>query len=236
MREHAHLPAMVRFMGNHVAQHFDASRPRLGPSVSEKLFDMTFAVAERFREHLCAASGALGQGRAGLPRRAVRAVELGWNFQMRSCKPDPLGADIVHVREDPRDRARIAGRFGIPGCRVKLFDQNLVHSIVGNKDPDGGLAEWPVDFVADLDLTRGQDSFSLTDQNTSPPSATRKESLHPSHEAFRSDRQFRSTISRSGDRTHTFTESDAGQAFSQRIGAERDLVAILEKRAHFAGW
>ena len=29
MRKHAHLPAMVRFVGKHVAQHLHASRPRL---------------------------------------------------------------------------------------------------------------------------------------------------------------------------------------------------------------
>src|SRR5580704_6670703 len=167
MREHTHLPAMVRFMRNHVAQHFDASRPRLGPAVAEKLFDTTFAIAERVSEHLRAASGALRQGGTGLQQRAVRAVELNWNLQVRRGQPDPLGADIVHVGEDRRDGARVAGRFGIPGRWVKMFDQNLVDSIVGDKDPDGDLAEWPVDFVADLDLTRGQDFCSLTDQNTS---------------------------------------------------------------------
>ena len=190
MREHTHLPAMVRFMRNHVAQHFDASRPRLGPAAAEKLFDTTFAIAERVSEHLRAASGALRQGGTGLQQRAVRAVELNWNLQVRRGQPDPLGADIVHVGEDRRDGARVAGRFGIPGRWVKMFDQNLVDSIVGDKDPDGDLAEWPVDFVADLDLTRGQDFCSLTDQNTSPPVGTRKESLQPSGEAFRSDRHF----------------------------------------------
>src|SRR5437870_986052 len=67
-------------------------------------------------EHLRAASGALGQSRTGLLRRAVRAVELWWNLQVRSCKPDPLGADIVHVREDRCNSAGLvfAGRLG---CR-----------------------------------------------------------------------------------------------------------------------
>jgi hypothetical protein len=39
MREHAHLPAMVGFVSEHVAQHFRASRPRPGPAVSVKLLD-----------------------------------------------------------------------------------------------------------------------------------------------------------------------------------------------------
>src|SRR2546429_7788381 len=99
MREHTHLPAMVGFVRKHVAQHFDANRPRPSPAVSQKLLDAAFVlttvltIAERFSEHLRAASRALGQSRAGLPWRAVRAVELSWNFQMRSCKPHPFAAD-----------------------------------------------------------------------------------------------------------------------------------------------
>ena len=118
MREHTHLPAMVGFVRNHVAQHFRANRPRAGPAVSEKLFDPAPATAERFREHLRAANGALGQSRAGLLHRAVRAVELWWNLQVRSCKPHPLAAHIVHVRKDRCNGAGLAGQFGAPRGRV----------------------------------------------------------------------------------------------------------------------
>src|SRR5712691_1769609 len=93
MREHTHLPAMVGFVRKHVAQHFQANRPRPSPAVSANLLDAAPTTAKRFGEHLRAASGALGQSRTGLLRRAVRAVELSWNLQVRSCKPDPLGAD-----------------------------------------------------------------------------------------------------------------------------------------------
>src|ERR1700730_1873118 len=85
MREHTHLPAMVGFVRNHVAQHFHANRPRPSPAVSAKLLDSAPTTAQRFSEHLRAASGALGQSRAGLLPRAVRAVELSWNLQVRSC-------------------------------------------------------------------------------------------------------------------------------------------------------
>src|ERR1019366_6937122 len=143
MREHTHLPAMVGFVRKHVAQHFRASRPGPSPAVSAKLLDAAPTTAERFREHLRAASGALGQSRTTLLRRAARAVELWWNLQVRSCKPDPLGADIVHVREDRRNGADVifAGRFGCrfrsPGGRVKMLDKNLVHAIVGEKNLGG---------------------------------------------------------------------------------------------------
>src|SRR3989442_6181338 len=146
MREHTHLPAMVGFVRKHVAQHFQANRPRRSPAVSAKLLDADPTTAERFSEHLRAASAALGQSRTGLLLRAVRAVELWWNLQMRSCKPDPLAADIVHVGEDRGNGAGLAGRFGcrrfgFPGGRVKMFDKHLVHAPIGGKDLDGWVAE-----------------------------------------------------------------------------------------------
>jgi len=49
MREHADLPAMVSFVGKHVAQHFRANRPRLTPTVPAKPLDPTIAFAQRFR-------------------------------------------------------------------------------------------------------------------------------------------------------------------------------------------
>ena len=157
MREHTHLPAMVGFVRKHVAQHFRADRPRRSPSVSAKLPDAALATAECFSKHLCAASGALGQSRTGLLRRAVRALELSWNLQMRSCKPHPLASDIVHVREDRRNGTGLAGRFGSPGGRVKMFDKNLVHTIIGGKDLDCGSAELSVNLVS----TRGHGSLRL---------------------------------------------------------------------------
>jgi hypothetical protein len=159
MREHTHLPAMMSFVRNHVAQHLHANRPRPSPAVSVKLLDAAPRTGERFSKHLRAASGALGQSRTGLLRRAVCAMELGWNLQVRSGKPDPLAADIVHVGEDRRDAADVAmwidwrfcWWFCSPGGRVKVFDKNLVHAIVGGKDPDCGAAELGVS----LGLTRG---------------------------------------------------------------------------------
>src|ERR1019366_10064975 len=146
-REHAHRPAMVGFVRKHVAQHFQANRPRPSPAVSARLLDAALTTAERFSQHLRAASGALGQSRTGLLRRAVRAVELGWNLQVRRCQPDPLGADIVDVREDRRNGADLAGRFGSPSGRVKMFDKNLVHAIIGDKDLGCGSAELSVNLV-----------------------------------------------------------------------------------------
>ena len=51
--------------------------------------------------------------------------------------------------------ARLAGRLGSPGGRVKVFDENLVDAIVGGKDPDGGLSE----LLVNLGLTLGHGSL-----------------------------------------------------------------------------
>src|SRR5438128_2329011 len=54
MREHTHLPAMMGFVRKHVAQHFQANRPRPSPAVSAKLLDAAPTTAERFSEPLSA--------------------------------------------------------------------------------------------------------------------------------------------------------------------------------------
>jgi hypothetical protein len=157
MREHTHLPAMVGLVSKHVAQHFQANRPGPSPAVSAKRLDPAPTPAQRFSKHLRAANGARGQSGTGLLRRAMRALELWWNLQVRSRQPDPLAADIVHVREDRRNGARAAGWFGYPDGRVKMFDKDLVDAIVGGKDPDCGSADLSVDLVGvNPVLTRGE--------------------------------------------------------------------------------
>ncbi len=59
---------------------------------------------------------------------------------MRGGEPDPLGTDIVYMGEDRGDGASLARRFGLPDRRVKIFDENLVDTIVGGKNPCGGSA------------------------------------------------------------------------------------------------
>ena len=137
MREHAHLPAMVGFVRKHVAMHFHAYRPRLGPAIPLKCFDGAI-IAQRFTEHLSAKVGAFGQCRTGLLWSAARPVELGGNLEVLCIQPDPLGAHIVHVREYRRNGAGVARWLGFPGGWVEVFDQKLVHSIIGGEELYGG--------------------------------------------------------------------------------------------------
>jgi hypothetical protein len=78
----------------------------------------------------------------------------------------------VHVREDRCDGAGVAGRFGSPGARVKMFDKHLVHALIGGKDLDYGSAHLRVDLSrvsllrvnlpsVNLLLTRGHGSLLL---------------------------------------------------------------------------
>ena len=157
MREHTNLPAMVGLVSNHVAQHLRANRPGPSPAVSAKHLDAS-TTAERITKHLPTASGALGQPRTNLLRRTVRAVQQQWDLQVRSRKPDPFAADIVHVREDRRNAADVAGRLGSPCSRVKVFDKSLVHPIIGSKDLDCS----PTELIVNLVLARGHGSCSST--------------------------------------------------------------------------
>jgi hypothetical protein len=155
--EHTDLTAMVRFVRKHVAQHFDTDRPGRSPAVSVKLRNPSHAAAHTFGEHLCASRGAFGQSGTGLLRRAMRAVELWRDLQVRCCKPDPFGADIVYMGEDRRDGADAAGRFGSPGGGIEMFDKNLIYAVIGGEDPDCGPAGLSVNLV----WTRGHGSPAI---------------------------------------------------------------------------
>jgi len=73
-----------------------------------------------------AASGALGQSRTGLLRRAVRAVSCGGTFRCGAVSLTHLVRTLCMCVKIARDGAGLAGRFGSPCGRVKMFDQNLV--------------------------------------------------------------------------------------------------------------
>ena len=63
----------------------------------------------------------------------------------------------MHVREDRRNAAGLAGRFGFPCREVKMFDNDLVRGIIGGKDLDCGSTELSVNLV----LTRPHGSLLL---------------------------------------------------------------------------
>src|SRR5512133_1900558 len=74
------------------------------------------------------------------------------------------------MREDGRNVAGLAGRFGSPGARVKVFDNILVYAIVSGKDPHRGSGELSVALM----LTRAHGHLL---RPTSLPSFAHK----PSH-------------------------------------------------------
>ena len=80
---------------------------------------------------------------------------------MGSCKPDPLSADIVHVRKDRRNRTNLAVWFRLPNGSVKMLDKEMIHPIIGSKDLCCGLAELAVNLV----LACGQGSLPPATNN-----------------------------------------------------------------------
>src|SRR5229473_7985632 len=62
---------------------------------------------------------------------------------MWSCKPDPLAADIVQMREDGRDSpatAFLTRRLSAPRARVEMREDELVHGVVARVGFQQGVA------------------------------------------------------------------------------------------------
>ena len=156
MRKHTNLPPMVRLVSNHVAQHLHPNRPRLSPAIPLKHRDPP-AIIETLSQHLPTPSRTLRQSRTSLRRSAVRTVKLRRNLQVRSRKPHPLGAHIVHMRKNSRNRPNPTGRFSSPDSRVKMLDKNLIHPIIDSKHLHCRSAELSVNPV----LTRGHGPLLL---------------------------------------------------------------------------
>src|SRR5437870_986051 len=169
MREHTHLPAMVGFVRKHVAQHFQANRPRPSPAVSAKLLDAAPTTAER--------SASISAQRAALSANPARAccgvqcarLSCGGTFRCGAVSLTHLERTLcmcVKIAAIVRDLflpgGLAVGGSGTPGGRVKMFDKNLVDAIVGEKDPGGkGLDCGSAELSANLVLLRGQGCLLL---------------------------------------------------------------------------
>jgi hypothetical protein len=130
MRQHAHLAAMVRIMQNHVRKHGRAPGPRLGPTIPNELPDAN-RPSQGFGQHLRAAFGAFHQRGTDLTLRAAGSIKLRGQLEMRRGKPQPLPANVVHMRKDRRDGAHVsAGRFCPPGAGMQTLDDKLIHLVV----------------------------------------------------------------------------------------------------------
>jgi hypothetical protein len=164
MRQHANLPAMMCLVSDHVAQHLHAHRPRRSPSISAKSLDAPPIITKRLTQHLPAPSSALGQSRTSPLRRTARTVKLHRNLQMRSRKPHPLTADVMHMRKDRRNRANPAWRLCSPSPSVETFDEHLVHAIVRRKDLYRRSAESSVNLM----WTHGHVSTTPSDSSPDP--------------------------------------------------------------------
>lgn len=138
--EHADLTAVVGLVGDHVAEHLGADGPRLSPSITTKGLGASFRI-ERFGEHRGTELCAYGERGAGLLRSAPGAVESRGRLEVRGGQADPFHPNVVHVGEDGRDGADLAGRPGGPDVRVEMLDEKLIEAVVDGKDPGGVWSE-----------------------------------------------------------------------------------------------
>ena len=61
---------------------------------------------------------------------------------MRRRKPQPLPPDIVDVGEDGSDGASLrTGEFCLPGARIEMLEDELVHALVGRPNLEQNFAE-----------------------------------------------------------------------------------------------
>jgi len=137
MRQHDHLPAMVRLVSNHVAQHLRPHRPRPRQPVPQKLCHPP-AAAQRLHQHLRAPSPTLRQSRPRLVRGAPRPVQQRRNLEMRRSQPHPLAAHVMHMSKYRCNRSHPTRRFSLPRSRIKRFNQQLVHPLIRCKNPRRG--------------------------------------------------------------------------------------------------
>jgi len=129
---------MVGFVGDHVAQHLHANRPRRGPAISVKLLDTAIA-ASASPSISSQRSSRSRPCRTGLLRSALRAVELCWNLEMRGCSLTTWREHCAWCVKIRHNGAGVAGRFG---CRIsrqfrlsrqqgQMLDNDLIHAIIG---------------------------------------------------------------------------------------------------------
>src|SRR5712664_4101329 len=131
---HHNLTAMMRLVREHVSEHGPSGGPRWHPTVPTELCNAAIRSGrESIRQHSQTLRGASPVRGSSLLHGAAVGIERCWTLQMRRCKPDPLAADIVQMREDGRDRpatAFLTRRLSSPRTRVQMGEDELVHGVV----------------------------------------------------------------------------------------------------------
>src|SRR5215471_17799492 len=130
MRKHAHLAAMMCFMGNHVDKHGGSGWPGPCPTVASELSHVA-AAGNGFTKHLHAVAPTFREHSASLLWGATGTVKLRRQFEMWSRKPQPFEPDIVYVGKDRTNTPRAATReLCLPGARIKMLQDKLVYTLV----------------------------------------------------------------------------------------------------------
>lgn len=134
MRQHQDLPAVMRFVREHVGEHRSARWPHRSPASTRKLRHSPLrSSCQRVFQHAEALFCALAMRGCSLLHRALIRIERRWTLQMWRGILQPHEPAVVQMRENRGNRASIAaraGRFRSPGSRIKMLQQDLIHCIV----------------------------------------------------------------------------------------------------------
>src|ERR1700678_517386 len=130
MSQHAHLPAVVGFVHDHISKHSRARSPRPGPTIAMK-FCVAAPWSESLGQHLRAQRRTRRQGAYDLLLRAAGAIEPGRPLQVRRRQAKPLAANVMNMGKDRGDIASLAaGKLRSPCPRVEILEQELVDAVV----------------------------------------------------------------------------------------------------------
>ncbi len=142
--QHQNLAAMMGLVREHVGKHGASGGPRWHPTVAREFRDAAIRSGRQgIRQHAQALRSAFLVRGGGLLHGAAAGIEQRRTLEMRSCKPDPLAADIVQMREDGRDGPAIAfltWRLGAPRTRVEIGEDELVHGVIARVGFEQGVA------------------------------------------------------------------------------------------------
>jgi hypothetical protein len=130
VRQHADLSTVMGIVRDHIRKHCRSCGPRSGPTIAPELAD-TAVWPERFAKHLCAAQGTFCQCDSCLLLGTAGAVELCRQLEMWGGEPEPLAANVVHVREYRGNCAHIAPEsLCPPSLRMEVLENELIHLVV----------------------------------------------------------------------------------------------------------
>ena len=131
MRQHQHLPPMMRLMRKHVSKHRPASRPHRSPTPPIEFRHPPIRPAgQRIVQHPQTLRRALPMCRSSLLHRAPIRIQRRRTLQMRRRISNPNQPAVMQMRKESGNRPpapRLPWRLCPPSPPIQMRQQMLVH-------------------------------------------------------------------------------------------------------------